>query len=271
MGHSEPSTNGHQRSFERPGPELPMRAIRDPKRHTTACPSTNISLPEDSSRVIAANVSTYPNMLVLCKNNCDQEILILKKGHANYVDFAYMDHFYISGNDLAIKNTSKMLTGYPSYCSSTNFSLLEDSSEIIIDPMSSNSHVFDLYMKDNFSSHWQHILNIANRQLDYVRKDYEGHFMISEGGLAIKNATEGLTGEYQLADSSSESCKQFFLSMSALLSLWSCISLISKRREGNRNESVHNFTNGSLQNEKCTLQGNEMNGQIQKIQQESVL
>nr|XP_008119927.1 PREDICTED: uncharacterized protein LOC103281050 [Anolis carolinensis] len=281
----------------------------------TSCPNCDdFSVPEGSSKVIAANVSAYPKMLVLHKNNSPislEKILFINKGQIQFVETAWTDYFYMSGNDLAIKNANEVLTGCyqlayqlnelsvkqfclailgPWNCSSDSFSLAEGSSEKIIANKSTNSFDLALYKKVNVSSDWEHILNITDGHLSYIREEYKNNFLLSEDGLTLKNATKGLTGEYQLVGEGNKTCvQQFFLNVTGsgatrdstssaipigifilvvilALCVGSFIYRKKKRREENRNEFAHHSTkvqdseNGFLQHgtEATEMQGTEM-------------
>ncbi|XP_061478088.1 uncharacterized protein LOC133382404 [Rhineura floridana] len=188
---------------------------------STHCPSDNFSIPEGSSGMTIANISKNAT-LVLCHKNSSsshwEDILsISTKGDMDVFIGAYEEHFSVSANALVIKNASKWLAGgyqladllhrscvqlfilsmpEPWHCPSAYVSMPEGSSETIVDNILINSNKLALYRKNHSSSAWQHILNITKGHLNYSISAYEGYFHISNNNLVIKNAYEGLPGEY---------------------------------------------------------------------------
>ncbi|XP_032998479.1 uncharacterized protein LOC117042967 isoform X2 [Lacerta agilis] len=105
----------------------------------------------------------------------------------------------------------------PWNCPSANLSIPEGSSGMII-PNNILNHSNSLALNKNHhsSSSWEHILSIAKRHLNHSVGTYEEHFYISDSGLSVKNAYEGLAGEYQLVyqQNTGRSCVyQFFLNI----------------------------------------------------------
>nr|XP_034963087.1 uncharacterized protein LOC118081060 [Zootoca vivipara] len=101
------------------------------------------------------------------------------------------------------------------HCPSANLSIPEGSSGMIIpNKILNHSNSLPLYKKNHSSSSWQYILSIAKRHLNHSVGTYEADIYISDSGLSVKNAYEGLAGEYQLVYQQNESCVlQFFLNI----------------------------------------------------------
>ncbi|XP_077781325.1 uncharacterized protein LOC144327048 [Podarcis muralis] len=206
---------------------------------STHCPCANVSIAEGSSGMIFANISSYPDILLFhnsSSSDSDDAILAINGGKLRIYDSTNNIYFYLWGNDLFINNTNKQLAGEyqvedflrkncfhrvflsvpdPWHCPSANLSIPEGASGTIIPNNKLNhSNSLALYKKNHSSSSWQYILSIAKRHLNHNDDTYEEHFHISDSGLSIKNAYEGLAGEYQLVHQQNGSCVlQFFLNI----------------------------------------------------------
>ncbi|XP_077779659.1 uncharacterized protein LOC114591963 [Podarcis muralis] len=103
----------------------------------------------------------------------------------------------------------------PGQCPSANLSIPEGASGTIIpNNILNHSNSLALSKKNHSSSSWQYILSTDKGHLNHsVNPDAE-QFYISDSGLTIKYAYEGLAGEYQLVHQQNGSCVlQFFLNI----------------------------------------------------------
>ncbi|XP_053234640.1 uncharacterized protein LOC128408674 [Podarcis raffonei] len=206
---------------------------------STHCPYANVSIAEGSSGMIFANVSSYPNILILIHKSSssdpDVDILLITGGKLKPYNSSFKEHFYLWGNDLFINNTNKQRAGEyqlqdtlrncfhrvflsipdPGHCPSANLSIPEGASGTIIpNNILNHSNSLALYKKNHSSSSWQYILSTDKGHLNHSVNTYEEQFYISDSGLTIKYAYEGLAGEYQLVHQQNGSCVlQFFLNI----------------------------------------------------------
>nr|XP_028575581.1 uncharacterized protein LOC114591963 [Podarcis muralis] len=258
---------------------------------STYCPGANVSIAEGSSGMIFANVSSYPNILILIHKSSssdpDVDILVITGGKLNPYNSSFKEHFYLRGNDLFINNTNKQLAGEyqlkdilrkncfhrvflsvpePWHCPSANLSIPEGASGTIIpNHILNHSNSLALYKKNHSSSSWQYILSTDKGHLNHSVNTYEEHFHISDSGLTIKNAYEGLAGEYQLVHRQNGSCVlQFFLNIPVsgrrhdcayaavglaiflVLCFTVCICWKRKRRDNDTAQLAGGLANGTL-------------------------
>ncbi|CAI5767960.1 Hypothetical predicted protein [Podarcis lilfordi] len=205
------------------------------------CPSANLSIPESASGTIIPNdIFNHSNSLALYKKNHSssswQYILSTDKGHLNHSVNTYEEQFYISDSGLTIKYAYEGLAGEyqlvhqqngscvlqfflnipdPGQCPSANLSIPEGASGTINpNNILNHSNSLALYKKNHSSSSWQYILSTDKGHLNHSVNMYEEQFYISDSGLTIKYAYEGLAGEYQLVHQQNGSCVlQFFLNI----------------------------------------------------------
>nr|XP_020671469.1 uncharacterized protein LOC110091634 [Pogona vitticeps] len=93
------------------------------------CPSTNFSLSEDSSMILAANITNHDSILDLYKKNestSDWEyVLCIRNGHISCWNSEHASYFSLSHNDFAVKNAKEVITGYYKFVRSLNSSCMQ--------------------------------------------------------------------------------------------------------------------------------------------------